>query len=152
MAILIRHWPELEEVVEINRLSVLGLLERYGDPAEVRLHEQQALALLHKIGRVGLKNDKCRGIIDSAKNTIGVVCLPRERQYIQHLATDLIRTIKASQTIEKQMANIVEQQAEMTEVAHLTGKTTCIVLSALLGDLRNYPNAHSLLKATGLNL
>ncbi len=147
-----RHWPELEEVANLDTQSVLTLLKEYGAPMEVAAHKEEALELLRLVGRPGLKEDKCQGILKAAQDTLGVPCTAGERIYIQGLAKDLIRTQKANAEVEKRMRQLVGEHEEMTEVAALCGKTTCIVLIALLGDLRCYPNAHSLLKAIGLNL
>jgi len=151
-ALLIRHWPELEEVANVHTLSVLTLLREYGDPDTVAMHETEAAELLNKIGRSGLKEEQCRAILASSKTSLGVPCAPGERTYIQHLAADLLRTLQASADVEKRMAQAVAERESITEVSDMCGKTTSIVLSALLGDIRRYDNAQSLLKAIGLNL
>lgn len=151
-ALLVRHWPELEELANLHTLSVLSLLREYGDPRTVAMHETDAAELLDKIGRCGLKKEECRAILASCQTTLGVPCAPGERSYIQYLSTDLLRTLHASAEVEKRMAQAVAEREPITEVSELCGKTTTIVLSALLGDLRRYDNAQSLLKAVGLNL
>jgi len=151
-ALLVRHWPELEEVTNLHTLSVLTLLRDYGDPHAVATHAAAALELLHKTGRSGLKEEECQAILTSAKDSLGVPCAPGERTYIQHLAADILRTLAASSEVEKRMAEAVGERQEIAEMANMCGKTSCIVLSAILGDIGSYKNAQSLLKAVGLNL
>jgi transposase len=147
-----RHWPELDEVLSLQLLSVLTLLSKYGGPSGVAAHEDEAKELLRKSGGHFLKEDKRQAVLKVARDTLGVPCTEGEQAHIKSLAQDLIRTHKASTGVEKRMAQEVAAHKGMTELAALSGKTTCVVLTAILGDLRKYPNAQSLLKATGLNL
>jgi transposase len=151
-AVLIRHWPELEYVISLGSISVLTLLSTYGTPANVARHADEADALLRRTGRAGLKEGKRHAMVASAQNSLGVPCVDAECQHIQSLATDLLRTNQASATVEARMSQAISERAELECLAQVCGKTTSIVLIALLGDLRRYPNAKSLLKAIGLNL
>jgi transposase len=151
-ALLIRHWPELEEVISLNTVSALTMLSTFGDPDNILKYEDQIDELLRHAGRAGLKPDKRQAIIQSAHNSLGMPCTECERDYIKNLTKDLLRTHKASKEVEKRMAEILKEHEELTEIIQLCGRVTSVVLTAILGDLRNYPNAKSLLKATGLNL
>jgi len=82
-ALLVRHWPELEEVANVHTLSVLTLLREYGDLRTVAMHEAEAAELLAKIGRCGLKEEQCQAILASSKTSLGVPCAPGERTYWQ---------------------------------------------------------------------
>jgi transposase len=147
-----RYWPELEYAADLSLVSVLTLLSEYGDPAEVRGHEAKAEALLLEVGGHFLSEEKRRAIIDSAKNSLGVPCTPGERAALKALAADLLRTHRACQDVEKRMAQTVKKQDELGDIAELCGTVSAVVLAAILGDLKNYANAASLLKALGLNL
>ena len=147
-----RHWPELEYAASLSSISVLTLLSEYGTPQEVFAHEEEAAALLEKVGGHFLKADKRQAILQAAYGSLGVPCTPGEREYIKALAKDLLRTHQASQEVERRMAQAVKKDEGMENMADFTGKITCIVLAAILGDLKKYANPASLLKALGLNL
>ena len=151
-ALMARHWPELEYAADLSSVSVLTLLAEYGEPCEVRMHESQAAALLEREGGPFLKPAKRQAILAAAQNSLGMPCTPGERAHIKALAQDLLRTHRASLEVEKRMAQAVESDEGMMNLAEFTGKVTCIVLAAILGDLRRYANPASLLKALGLNL
>lgn len=151
-ALMIRHWPELEGIMNLGSMSVLTLLSRYGGPANAARHEEEANELLRRTGRSGLKEEKRQAIIASAGMSLGVPCVPNECQHIQSLATDLIRTHQDSKVVEARMSQVISERSEMEPLACVCGNTTTIILMAMLGDLRNYQNPKNLLKATGLNL
>ncbi len=151
-ALMARHWPELGEVTVLHSVSVLTLLSEYGGPDEVAGHEKEAAELLRKTGGIFFKEGKRLAIVQAASDSLGVPCTAGERAHIKALAQDLIRTHKASAEVEKRIEQAVAGHEEMTETAELCGKTTCVVLNAVLGDLGRYPNAQSLVKAAGLNL
>jgi transposase len=151
-ALMARHWPELEEVMKLGSVSVLTLLSVYGEPSAVAEDAQEAEALLRQAGRSGLSTEKCQAIVAAAHDSLGIPCVGSERQHIQRLAGDLLRTHRASAEVEGRMSKVVSERKELSALADVCGKTTSLVLTALLGDLRRYPSANSLLKAIGLNL
>lgn len=147
-----RYWPELEYAANLALISVLTLLSEYGTPNEVLMHEEEAAALLEKVGGHFLTEDTRQAILQSAHDSLGVPCTPGEREYIKALAKDLLRTHQAIQEVKRRINKAVKKDEGMSGMADVTGKTTCIVLAAILGDLRKYANPASLLKALGLNL
>lgn len=151
-ALLVRHWPELESVIDLGTVSALSLLSQYGAPSQVTQDITQAHKLLRQAGGPGLKATKREAILAAAQNTPGMPCTPEERHYIQELASDLLRTRHAGAAVEKRMTQVMAEHEELTNVVQLCGKVTGTVLIAILGDLRDYPNAQSLVKAAGLNL
>lgn len=151
-ALMAKHWPELEYIMPLSSVSVLKLLSVYGDPAQVAQNAEEVEDLLRQTGSSGLKPEKRKAIIASAQESLGKPCVANERRHIQTLATDLLRTHQASAEVEKRMAADAEEREETAGLAEFCGKTTAVVLIALLGDLRRYPSAKSLLNAIGLNL
>ncbi|MDO9240003.1 MAG: transposase [Methylicorpusculum sp.] len=149
---LARHWPELEYAADISRISVLSVIARYGAPDEVNRHEVEAEALLLEVGGHFLSEDKRHAIVGSAQDSLGVACSAGERLALKALATDLLRTHRASLDVEKRMAQAVQEDDALRHLAELCGTVSAIVLAAILGDLKNYANPGSLLKALGLNL
>ena len=151
-ALMARHWPELEYAADLSSVSVLTLPGEYGEPSGVLTHEEEAAALLEKTGGYFLKEDKRRAILQSAHNSLGVPCVAGEREQIRALAKDLLRTHRAGLEVERRIAQAAKADDGLAGIAGFTGNVTCIVLTAILGDLRNYANPACLLKALGLNL
>lgn len=151
-SLMMRHWPELEDLISLNTKSALRLLAEYGSPANIAQHLEEAEQLLCKTGGSGLKADKLEALLHSSQQTLGVPCSAGERLYIQQLAQDLLRTRQASQAVEQRIEKALELHAVSLTLTGFCGKVTSAVLFALLGDLRDYDNANSVLKAAGLNL
>lgn len=151
-ALMARHWPELRDVTQLDLYCVLTLLSEYGEPEAVQQAGDAALARLSDAGGRFLSTAKREGIINAAKNSLGVPCTPGERAYIRGLAKDLLRTRKAMQALEKHIGEKAKTQEALRPIVGFCGKATALTLVALLGDLRHYPNPQTLLKAMGLNL
>lgn len=151
-AVMARHWPELGEVAQLDLNCILTLLSEYGEPSAVAQDPEAAMAMLCRAGGSLLKTNKREQIIKAAANSLGVPCTAGERAHIQALAGDLLRTRQACKTVEKHIAQQAKAHDEVGVLASFCGNVTALVLVALLGDLRHYPNPDSLLKAMGLNL
>jgi len=151
-ALMSRHWPELDSLMELDSVSVLSLLSEYGSPSACVQEAEAAVQVMSRAGRAGLKEEKLEAVLDSAQNTLGVPCSAGEQMYIQQLAKDLLRTLRASQAVEKRIAQALEVHEVSGQLTACCGKVTSGVLLAFLGDLRDYAHTSGLLKAAGLNL
>ncbi len=151
-ALLIRHWPELETIMDIKTISILSLLSQYGDPLQVLQHPEKTLALLNKTGRMKLTTEKFQALFDSAKNTLGIPCSSGERDYIKQLATDLLRTHKACADVKKRMVKLTDNRKDLTELIAFCGNVTTVAFITLLGNLNQYSGTNSLIRAMGLTL
>jgi len=151
-AALSRHWPELTQLQDLQRISLLSLISEYGSPQEVAAHRSEAQQLMRRIGRGPLNVEKVRQVLDSSETTLGVPCTEGERQFLQILGRELVRSHQRVQEIERRIAHEVAEDAVLTQMAQVIGKTTSLVLDATLGTPLDYPNPHSYLKALGLNL
>jgi len=151
-ALLSRHWPEATRVMELKRVSLLRVLAEYGDPATITAHSEDAWQLMRHNGRGLLGGETIGKMLDSAQDTLGLPCTEGERHLLRVLAEELLRTHRQIKRIEAQIDQEVHKDALLTRLAAVTGKTTSLVLEAALGSPLDYPNAHSYLKAMGLNL
>jgi transposase len=151
-ALLNRHWPEVVRIVDLKRVSLLALVAEYADPGTIALQREQAQQLMHRIGRGFLGGDKIQQILDSTQETLGVPCTEGECHLLKVLAGELLRTHERLNRIEAQIAREVQNDAILTRIAAVVGKTTCLVLETALGSPLDYPNPRSYLKAMGLNL
>jgi transposase len=151
-ALLNRHWPEAVRVMELKRVSLLCVLAEYGDPASIAAHAEEAWELMRHNGRGLLSAETIEQLLACAQDTLGVPCTAGERHLLRVLAEELLRTHRQIKRIEAQIDQEVHQDALLTRLAAVTGKTTSLVLEAALGSPLDYPNPHSYLKAMGLNL
>ncbi|MCP3886700.1 MAG: IS110 family transposase [Propionibacteriaceae bacterium] len=151
-ALLNRHWPEAVRVMELKRVSLLCVLAEYGDPATITAHSEAAWELMRHSGRGLLSAETIEQLLACAQDTLGVPCTAGERHLLRVLAEELLRTHRQIKRIEAQIDQEVHQDALLTRLAAVTGKTTSLVLEAALGSPLDYPNPHSYLKAMGLNL
>jgi len=151
-ALLSRHWPELDRIVELNSAGVLHLIAAYGTPQAVCVDCTEAEALLHHARRGIANPERVGAILDSAKATLGLPCTHGERHLLQVLASELLRTRKALQAVERRIAERVNQDPPLQWIAQAFGKTTSLVLETTLGSPLAYTDPHAYIKAMGLNL
>ena len=151
-ALLNRHWPEVVRILDLKRVSLLALVAEYGDPSRIAAQREQARQLMHRTGRGFLRDEKIQQVLDSTQDSLGVPCSEGERHLLKVLAGELLHTHEQIKQIEAQIAREVQDDAILTRIAAVVGKTTSLVLEAALGSPLEYPNPGSYLKAMGLNL
>lgn len=149
---LARHWPEAEEVLDLDAASLLRLLAAYGSPAAVADDSARARKLLADTGGRMLAADKIEALISSARTTLGVPCLEAEAAVIRELAEQLLALQAQRRRLERALCAATEQHAGMSAQREVVGAVTAAVLHADLGDARDYPDAGSYAKAAGLHL
>jgi transposase len=149
---LSRHWPESLSLMGLSTVSLRELIARYGDPQSVCADLEGAAALLRRIGRPGLGEEKIRLLLASARHSLGVPCLEAEQRLLQWLAADINQTHRQLREFEHALEQRVEQSPVLSEMAAVLGKISAAVLSAALGSPQRYPDTRSYLKAMGLNL
>jgi transposase len=151
-ATLSRHWPELTQIIDLKRISLLSLLGEYGSPQEVAAHRDEAQQLMQRVGRGPLSIEKVQQVLDSSETTLGVPCTEGERHFLRVLSQELIRSHWCVQELGQRIEQMVAADEVLTQMAQVVGKTTSLLLGATLGTPLDYPDAHSYLKALGLNL
>lgn len=151
-AALSRHWPELTQILDLQRISLLSLMGEYGSPQEVATHRSEAQSLMRRVGRGQLKAETVQQVLDSSETTLGIPCSDGERHFLQVLGRELVRSHQCVHEIEHRIEHEVADDVVLKQMATVVGKTTSLVLDATLGTPLDYPDAHSYLKAMGLNL
>jgi len=151
-ALLARHWPEAPKCLVPASVSLLRVLERYGDPVSVAREAAAAQALLRRIGGHWLRREKIASLLASARTTLGVPCVDGERRLVQAFAQEVLETHRQIAELEKGLAAQVRAEAGLEHQAAAIGNVSAVVLHCALGDVREYPEARSYLKAAGLNL
>lgn len=151
-ALLARHWPELLSQLELTSASMLALLARVGGPSEVAAAPEQASKLLRGISHGLMDDERIACAVASAATTLGAPLLPAERDYVQQLAAELHRALKAYKAARGHVHELGAHNPEVVRLSRVVGKTTAAVLVAEVGSTADFRCAQSYAKAMGLNL
>jgi len=151
-ALLSRHWPEAETVMDLDRASLLALIAEYGDPYTIQQQRTAARQCLVRRGRRFLEAATVEALLDSAATTLGMPCTAGERAYLQCLARELLRTRESLRSVERRIQARTATDDVLQGLAQQVGATTSLVLYATLGSPLDYPSPKHYLKAMGLNL
>jgi len=149
---LSRHWPELPHLLGLGSMTLATLISVYGDPASVASDPEGAAALMRRIGRSGLREEKIQAILNSARHSLGMPMLDTERSFAQWLGHEARTAHQQVRQIEQRIMRLIAQERELSEQARIIGKVSAGVILAAIGPAAGYPNAASYLKAMGLNL
>ena len=149
---LSRHWPELPGLLDLGSVTLMSLVAAYGSSAEVVANAEAARPLMQRTGGGGLRREKIEAVLEAARQTLGMPCLEAERMLLQTLAQDMLDNHRAIQRAEQTLATQVDEDATLSRLAPVVGKTTAAVLVYTQGSPQDYPDAGSYLKSLGLNL
>jgi transposase len=151
-ALVARYWPELTQYLKLRSASLLELLAAFGCPAAVAASPEEAGELMRKTGGSSLKEDKINGVIASADSTLGVTCLEAEQKLMRELAQEVRRLQKNSNQARNRIELMTQEIEAVQQMTPMMGKVTSAVLYIVLGNMKMYDNAGSVVKALGLNL
>lgn len=149
---LSRHWPEIVQVLEPSSVALASLIATFGDAARVATEPDAAAALLRRAGHAALAEEKIATVLASAERTVGLPCVPAERQLLRRLAEDICTVREALHRREREIHRQVVADPTLECMAAVVGKTTSAVLAAAQGLPQDYPSAASYVKSLGLNL
>lgn len=151
-ALTMRYWPELTQNLKLQSATLLELLMEYGCPDDVVQDIEQAKLLMIKTGGSSLKVTKIEAVLESAKTSLGVKCIEAEKEYIQVLCSETRRFQKLRQQAKNKIEELTHNIDSVREMAPVIGKVTAAILYMILGDVKEYDNAGSVVKTLGLNL
>ncbi len=81
-----------------------------------------------------------------------VKCVEAEREHVQILCSEIRRFQKLRRQAKSKIEELTYSIDSVREMAPVIGKVTSAVLYMVLGDVREYGNAGSIVKTLGLNL
>lgn len=152
-ALLSRHWPELQEVLDCRQQkSALALLMKYPDPRQVGAAPEPVQELLRTSSRGNLSRDKVEALVAGARGTQGVAMVPGEKELVKQVAGELVRLEQHVEEMDRLLRDKVSAQLKWTQAAAMVGMTTLAVILSHVGDPADYSSAGALEKAMGLNL
>jgi len=150
-ALLARHWPEATSWLSLGRFTLLRTLAEYGGPAGL-LGDKLAAKRLAKWGGPFLSPDTIAGLIQSARDTVGVRMSPLAQDQVKKYATQALRTQEEQRRAEAALARLAKTNQVIQAQATAVGLNTACVLWTTLGDVRDYDSGGAYRKAMGLNL
>lgn len=151
-ALLARHWPELGELLDLGSATLLALLSEFGSPQEVARRSEEARALMRVRGGHLLKEEKIEAVLETARTSSGLVPLEAERELLMRLAEELTRQNTLAREAEKQMLELVQDDAPLLAMSTAVGKGTAAAITAVLGSPKNFDKAAQYTKSMGINL
>jgi len=148
-ALLSRHWPEAETVLDLDRASLLNMIAEYGDPYSLQQQRLAAGQIMRRHGGHFLEEAVIEALLDSAAKTLGVPCTAGERAYLQCLARELLRTRAGIHEVERRLQAQVACDPVMQGMADTVGATTSLALNATLGSPLDLPQREALPQSPG---
>jgi transposase len=146
-----RHWPEITRELKLTSPTLLRLLAKYGSPAEAS-PDKGLERQLRIWGGAKLKPDKIERIVSGIRTSAGVPADMYEVQWTKDLATQAFEANRKANQCDRSIKEVLSKDKFWCNYIETVGAGTLGVLLTTVGDLRNFPNGGSLLKALGLNL
>ena len=146
-----RYWPEILQVWELKRATLLGLLIKFGGPRKLVENEPEVRAYMKKKGGPLLKQERIDEVMEAAHNSLGVPTLESERISLKNLAkrTDQLR--RDRRRFKRKINDLIEGET-IRQVGEEVGLPTAAVFWNEIGPSGDYESVDGLIKAFGLNL
>jgi len=149
--LLARHWPELGGLLRPGSKVYWRLLEELGGPRRVAAAPSSAAGFMRRVAGNFLKESKVHSIVESARGTLGVPMLPAEEAWLQHVASEYLRSAKQRDELRQKMEAAVREHADERLIA-LLGVGAVATLLAYNLDPLAFSSASAFVKALGLGL
>jgi len=151
-ALLARHFPELERVVDVSRRpSVWSLLQAWPSPKHIAAHAAEARALLARESRGKFADGVVEGIVQAATSSCGQPLEPGDERLLRRLLAEMRRCEDEISAIDGELAELTAAP-EVAALRKVLGPVTLAVVLAYVGSPKQYPSATAFEKACGLNL
>jgi transposase len=151
-ALVTRHFPELDGLLEVGSATQLGLLRAYGSAQALAAEAEGAGALMRKLGGPRLSPEKIDSVLQAARESTGIEPTALEKVLITELCTEMERARKKEAEARERVHQLLGQEPAVQQMAAAVGETTAAVLYAELGDPRSYEKSAQYVKSLGLNL
>jgi transposase len=146
-----RHWPEANQVLRLSTVTLLRVLERYGDPAALAADPEAAKRLV-RWGGAFLSPEKIEQLLAGARSSVGVRVGEWPRRMIQDYASQALAARQQADRAQRRLRSLAEGHAVLQAQGKVVGVPTACVLWVSTGDPRRYHAAAAYRKAMGLNL
>jgi transposase len=146
-----RHWPEATQVLKLSSVTLLRILNKYGDPKSLAADPEGA-KVLTAWGGLFLSPAKVAQLLAGAGSTVGVRVGPWEARQIQDYAQQALAARREAKRAQRQLRRLAEGNAVLQAQGKVVGLPTACVLWTSTGDPCQYHSAGAYRKAMGLNL
>jgi transposase len=150
-ALLARHWPEATQWLRPSSLTLLRILNHYGGPRGLA-DDSQAVAEVARWGGRYMAIEKTRGLVASARQTVGVRQGQIDVRRMQTYAATALAAHRELAQGKRRLRELARGNAVIQAQACAVGVVTACVLWTHLGDPREYFCAAAYRKAMGMNL
>lgn len=152
-AMLARHWPEAEGVLDVQQTSSwLALVRVLPGPQAVADAGEQARDVLRKASRGQLRSERVTALIESARRTTGVPMTRGEEEKLRGIVEEIAVARARLERVDDELRRLVEQDEVLKRMASLVGPACAAAIGAHVGSPLSYPHTRAFEKALGLNL
>jgi transposase len=149
--LLARHWPEANQVLKLSSVTLLRVLQRYGNPKALAADPEAADQLAHW-GGAFLSPEKIENLLAGARSSVGVRVGKWQQQMIQDYASQALAAKQEGNRARRRLCGLAKGHAVLQAQGQVVGVPTACVLWVSTGDPRKYHAAAAYRKAMGLNL
>jgi len=146
-----RYWPEILQVWELKRATLLGVLMKFGGPRKLVDNEPEVRAYMKKKGGHLLKEERIEEVMEAAHNSLGVPTLESERVSLINLAKRADQLRRDRKKFKRKINDLIEGET-IQQVGEEVGLPTAAVFWDEIGPFGDYESVDGLIKAFGLNL
>jgi transposase len=150
-ALLSRHWPEATRIVPLCSGTLLHCLAEYGGPRGLAA-AADGLKRVQGWGKQYLAKEKAQALVDSARQTVGVVMGPWDEERLRRYAQEIRDCRGQIQAARRRLHELTRGHAVIRAMGAVVGVPTACVLWVELGDPSQYHCGSAYRKAMGLNL
>jgi transposase len=150
-ALLSRHWPEATGIVRLGSRTLLQCLARYGGPRGLAA-DPEGVQRLRGWGRGFLRAEQARGLVDSARQTVGVAMGRWDEERLRRYARAIQGCRAEMRASGRRLLELARGHPALQAMGAVVGVPTACVLWVDLGDPGRYHCAAAYRKAMGLNL
>jgi transposase len=152
-ALLARHWPELDAILDLReQKSWRALLREYPGPHLVAASRPKAVETLRRASRGRLANERITEVVDSACTTLGVPMTKGEEERLRFIVRQIEREATGLEELDVAIAEMVGHDPVMSQLAVVIGPACAASIVSHLGSPLAYAAPRALEKAMGLNL
>lgn len=150
-ALIARYWPEATQWLPLTSFTLLQILIEYGGPGGLA-GDNQAAKRVARWGGPNLAPEKVAGLIQSARDTVGVRMTSLAVEQLKKYAVQAQLARKEQKAADQALARLAAKNPVIQAQAAVVGVNTACVLWATVGDARDYDSGGAYRKAMGLNL
>lgn len=151
-SLMAKHWPEVGKYIKFNQATFLELIHQIGGPCQVSCHEEEACALMKKVGGHFFSATKIENIIKCSKRTIGLPITEGELFELKSHAARTLGLYREIKAVKKKVEELSQDNESTRNISEVVGKSTAAVIVTFCGDPLQYASCNHWLKSFGLNL